>query len=113
MPNAEWRINDEARMTEILSAATSSFVILIFIHHSSFGFRHCNDHAFATITQIRMLLARADGWAMAPAAGTLFVGRFRHRSAGFFRLMNRQITDDEKLFLLFFTDYFCDLGVRP
>ena len=59
-----------------------------------------------------MRLARADGWAMAPAAGTLFVGRFRHRSAGFFRLMNRQITDDEKLFQLFFWDVFCDLGVR-
>ena len=59
-----------------------------------------------------MRLARADGWAMAPAAGTLFVGRFRHRSAGFFRLMKRQITDDEKLFQLFFWDVFCDLGVR-
>ena len=59
-----------------------------------------------------MLLARADSWAMAPAAGTLVVGRLRHRGASFFRLMNRQITDDEKLFQLFFWDVFCDVGIR-
>jgi hypothetical protein len=49
---------------------------------------------------------------MAPTAGTLFVRRPGHQRARFFRLMNRQITDNEKLFQLFFGDVFCDLGVR-
>src|ERR1041384_4412248 len=49
---------------------------------------------------------------MAPAPGTLLIRRLRHRSARFFRLMNRQITDDEKLFQLFLWDVFCALRVR-
>jgi hypothetical protein len=60
MPDAECRINDEAAVTEALLGGISSFVIWAFLRASSFGFRHCCNHALAAITQIRMFFAFSD-----------------------------------------------------
>jgi hypothetical protein len=53
-------------------------------------------HALAPIAQIRVRFARADSRPMSPAAGAFFVRRFRHRNARFFRLLNRQVTQNKK-----------------
>ena len=49
---------------------------------------------------------------MSPAAGAFFVRRFRHRSARFFRLLNRQITQNKKFLEFISGDFFCDIGIR-
>src|SRR6266496_632908 len=70
------------------------------------------NHALAPIAQIRMRLARADGWPMAPATCTFFIRRFRHRNARFLRLVDRQITHYEEFFEFFLVDLLRDVGVR-
>ena len=59
-----------------------------------------------------MFFAHTDARPMTPAARAFFVLRFGHRSARFFRLMDPQITQDEKFFQLFLVDHFRDIGVR-
>ena len=49
---------------------------------------------------------------MTPAACALCVRRFRHRSACFFRLMNRQITHDKEFFQFLLTDFLGNIGIR-
>src|SRR5262249_30888469 len=104
MTKHEWRTELRPRLRH------SSFETLL--RHWSFGFRHCAHHALAPIAQIRMRFARADSRPMTPAAGAFLVRRLRHRSAGFFRLLNRQITQDKKFLQFFLWDFFCDTGSR-
>ena len=59
-----------------------------------------------------MRFACADGWPMPPATRALFIRRFRHRNARFFRLVDRQITHDEEFFEFFLVDLLRDVGVR-
>src|SRR6185436_10754940 len=69
-------------------------------------------HRLAPIAQIRMCFTRADSRPMAPATGTFFVWRFRHRSACFFALVNRQITQNKKFLQFVPWEFFCDIGIR-
>ena len=71
----------------------------------------CN-HALAPIAQIRVRFARANSRPMSPAAGTFLVRRFRHRSARFLCLLNRQITQNEKFLQFFLWDSFCHIRIR-
>src|SRR3989441_1128353 len=87
-----------------------SFVIWTFPRHSSFGFRHFVHRALAPIAQIGVRFARAHSWPMAPATRALLVLRFRHRSARFFCLMDRQITHNEEFFQFLLT--LRDIGIR-
>ena len=101
MTNDECRMpesNDEARNTKLTPRGDFIIRHLTFLRHSSFGFRHSGNHALATIAQIGMRFACADGRPMPPATRALFVRRFRHRNARFFRLVDRQITHNEKFF---------------
>ena len=59
-----------------------------------------------------MRFARADSRPMSPTAGAFFVRRFRYQSADFFRPMNRQITQNEKLLQFFLGNFFCNIGIR-
>ena len=69
-------------------------------------------HGFAPIAQIRVRCTRTDRRPMSPAAVAFFVRGFRHRSARFFRLLNRQITHNKKFLQFFLWDFFCDIGIR-
>jgi len=69
-------------------------------------------HRLAPIAQIRVRFTRADRRPMAPAAGAFFVWRFRHRSARFFALVNRQITQNKKFLQFVPWDFFCDIRIR-
>src|SRR6266704_2027793 len=80
--------------------------------HSSFGFRHFVHHALAPIAQIGVRFACADGWPMPPATRALLVLRFRHRSARFFCLMDRQITHNEEFLQFLLTDFLRDIEIR-
>src|SRR6476620_9866667 len=49
---------------------------------------------------------------MTPATRTLYVRRFRHRSACFFCLMDRQVTYNEELFQFLLSDLLGNIGIR-
>ena len=112
MPNAECRINDEARITN--GTLRCDFVIRHLSIPSSFVIR---------ISSLRPPRSRTDRTnpgalcscrqsADVASSGRIFVRRFRYRSARFFRLLNRQITQNKKFLQFFLGDLFCDIGIR-
>jgi len=59
-----------------------------------------------------MRFAFANVLAMPPATRAFLIRRFRHGCARLFRLLDSQITQDEKLFQLLFAEFACDIRVR-